>query len=434
MHTHNGPESSPRNSLETCIESVCTGDWQMIQLRGRALGPHNIDGDDVDLLTSPASVKHILDAACEWVKQGLCHLRINSRRSDKVELSLFSKDGLHKVTLDLWINLWQLDNGNQCLTFSDCLSFIDVDRTSIQRLPIDLEACIYLQHLETKGRDVANPKALARLQFYADGCQQAGSNSISQNLRDISKAQSISSQQAKQTFEHIASTLSLTPRTKIQKIFSKLNTHIWEARLAAPTKTRLISIMGCDGAGKTTLANALRRKMPNITSVFTGKHLYRKSFIHKGAVIFIRPLMFQSRENFDEKLAPLVYLRACFGQYLRYWRTSSGITLIDRSIIDFLYLNRKTNHPTFSVFTFLSKIWGQRMPTIHCIVSYATIAERKLEITKVGHAKYNNDMYQHFSQRRPTDYVAFNNELSLAESTSALASIIATFSANPNPS
>jgi hypothetical protein len=45
-------------------------------------------------------------------------------------------------------------------------------------------------------------------------------------------------------------------------------------------------------------------------------------------------------------------------------------------------------------------------------------------MTESGHRQYDHDMFQEFSQRSPTDYIAFNNDLTVNESAQSLSRIV----------
>jgi hypothetical protein len=78
-----------------------------------------------------------------------------------------------------------------------------------------------------------------------------------------------------------------------------------------PKKLIMLAIRGCDKSGKTTLSRQLKLHDPQVARLYTSKHLYRKWIIYKLLVIFLRPLLFQSREKFDDTLAPIIYTLAC---------------------------------------------------------------------------------------------------------------------------
>lgn len=419
-------ESSPLSGYDTlvqCLEDFHSGGWRFIQLRGVPLGSSCIDSGDVDLLGSHASVDLLLARIYQWVQQGKCHCRVRCCRPEKVELTLISYDALHSIRFDLWLKLWQLDNGNSYVVFDTFLPVLSDLDNALVRLPMELEAAVYIQHLVCKKKRQINLSAETRLQSYRNSLGEHAKLSalIDLILQSKSVSEAIDAASLRLVHESVKSIrVSAVTRYRM-KFVSRLK----ELFLAAPRKPRLISIMGCDGAGKTSLAMQLMEKSGKVGRVFKGKHLYRKSYMHKLAVIFIRPLLFQSREVFDEKFAPLVYLRACIGLRIKLLRRASkGLMLIDRSIVDFLYLNRKTDTPGFSRFRSLAGLFGVRIPTVHCIVGYDNIVNRKLEMSCFSIDKYNLDMFRHFTGAVPTDYFLYNNDGSLAESTVFLERIL----------
>jgi len=411
--------------LIRCIDQMHNGSWQFIQLRGTTFDKTCINSDDIDLLGTSNSVDALLEEAFKWVREGLCHVHVSSRRIDKTEFSLYSIDGRYCAKFDLWVNLWQINDRKSCLRYPACSKFVSEESSSIKRLPVDLEACVYVQHLQAKNKKISGRSAQMRLTDYISACEKLNHDEIVAVLSRILKAGTLSIDDCHTTLDYLLTRVELYSPSRFDRSLDLFRRKVREVALAAPRKTKLISVMGCDGAGKTTLAHAIKDQFDTVTGVFTGKHLYRKSYIHKAAVIFIRPLLFQSRENFDERLAPLVYLRACLGIYIRYWRQGNkGVLLIDRSIVDFLYLNRKTDHPSFCRLQILTKLFGKRIPTVHCLVSYANLAQRKLEMSQAGHSKYDSDMFHHFVRQSPTNYLLFNNDSSLEQAVDALTKII----------
>lgn len=409
------------DNLRWCLEQIESGPWNVIQLRGEHISDTQFNQGDIDLLISNESVELLLNAIYKWVCERKCHARVMSRKNRKIQLTLYSTDGKDCVIFDLWLELWQLDHKRSCLTYSGARDATQTPQPAIARFPANLEACIYIQHLICKKRSIDNQSTISRLNDYNQTCDKE----IADVISEILSTQTISQAIDELTLKYINERCLLQSPSSFTHTAKRLGSLIKEGWLAAPRATRMISIMGSDGAGKTTLANHLLESVDNISRVFTGKHLYRKSYIHKLMVIFIRPLLFQSRETFDEKLAPWVYLRASLGIRIKYWKQKNkGLMLIDRTIMDFLYLDRKTDTPRFSKFRFLSQFTGKRIPIVHCIVNSQNIADRKPEMTEQGILHYNQDMFNCHSLRSPTDYLAFNNDCSLKQSTEALTTII----------
>ncbi len=373
-------ELTAKAGLIECLQRILTGPWRFIQLRGDTPDAGAIDDDDIDLLGAEESVEALTQAALGWVRAGLCHLRFVRQLDRKVEWTLFSLDGQHRLSFDLWVELNQLDRGRRTLRYRDVVALSLRPESAIGRLPVELEACLYVHHLISKRKDLSGNSVTGEDSGIVERL------ATSWNLRPDRAISDTERQTLAQLNAAVGQPAIDVPRRSRLRHWSRRLRSLW---LSAPKGATMISIMGCDGAGKTTLAHTIgKQSAEQMTDeaaaprspfppavVFTGKHLYRKSLLYKLAVIFIRPLLRSSRENFDETLAPLVYLRACLSLRLRllFRRTSSPRVLVDRSIVDFLYVERKSDHPCFSRWLWLTQMFGRRLATVHCIVSMENI-------------------------------------------------------------
>lgn len=404
--------------LATCVTGVTTGPWLFVQLRGEAVTPEQvIDDDDVDLLCDRANINELFDAANNWVKEGLCHVRITSRRADKIQFMLISVDGRHRAVFDLWVQLWQFSHGKRMLQFKSCRPLLK-ELSGIARLPVVVEASVYLHHLASKRKGLSKQSARARLEGYHEQCSDDGHDTFAGMLRGIITSGE-TTPEALGVAEAGLAMLNLGSASLMQRCARAIS-KIRSALIGPPRCLRQVSIMGCDGVGKTTLIRALDLRLGKQAKPITGKHLYRKSLLFKLAVIFIRPLLFQSRERFDESLAPIVYIRAAIGLRIKALQHRARVCLIDRSIVDFLLLDRKTDHPRFSRFKWLSAVLGRRILNVHCIVDWDVVTQRKQEVTEAGYSGYNKKMFLHFSGQTPTDYLLFNNDGDVDGSADAL--------------
>lgn len=413
-------DATPQEQLLRCLQLILSGDWSFIQLRGATPGPEAIDGDDIDLLGSEASVAALIAASQEWVRCEQCHVRIVRQRPDKTEFFLFSVDGLHYLHFDLWVHLRQVDHGRSALSYNEVAQFATRADGEFFRFSVDVEACVFLQHLLSKKKTVSDDKQQLRLEDYADRCAAAGHIDLTDRLRLVREADCVSAADDEFSMAILRERLQLSTTLSSKPFFDRLRM----AGLSAPRRTRWVSIMGCDGAGKTSLAEKICEDGSLMNRVYTGKHLYRKSLLYKLAVIFVRPLTFQSRETFDELIAPLVYLRACFGLRLKLMFGRSGRTFVDRALPDFLCLDRKTDQPRFSRCVWLMDWFGKRIPVVHCLASYENVQQRKDEVTEAGHRQYDDAMFALHTSRCPTDYVAFNNDASLEAAAERLPRIL----------
>ncbi|AGK57323.1 hypothetical protein HYPDE_28218 [Hyphomicrobium denitrificans 1NES1] len=182
--------------------------------------------------------------------------------------------------------------------------------------------------------------------------------------------------------------------------------------------------MGCDGSGKTSIIKRLRESEPERFKSYVGKRLYRNSILYKIAVTLIRPLLFQGREKFDDTLAPFNYLRAAAALPLLNIFSGSRLTLVDRALTDFLIVNRKSDNPRLHWASGLARIFGQRIPIVHLLVPQERLSQRKREMTKTGHAKYDRMLFDCLSLRTPTMYVLFHNGGGIEKSAASARNII----------
>ncbi len=414
----------PLSQLRACVERLSSGPWKFIRLRGDEAETDAIDGDDVDLLGSRESVFALLDAAFSWSRAGECHLRVRTGSPAKVGLHLISTDGKHRLDLDLWIELWQIDNRKRRLVYPNCAGAVTNPGDSIQRLSLELEVSVFIHHLVSKRKKISTPKQLARLERYAERCRAAGFADLAGELEETATTGEVSRTTEELTLRLLDGRLHPEGETEAANLQRRIGNAIAAAWFRPPGKLRMLGMMGCDGCGKTTLCKRLAKDRGDIRGIYTGKHLYRKWIVYKLLVIFVRPLLFQGREKFDDTFAPLAYLLACVRLRLKLLFTRKGTTLIDRSIVDFLMTDRKSDTPHFSRLLWLASIFGVRLTHIHFIVPFERLKERKLEMTEKGHAIYDAEMFRHLSRRAPTDHLVFDNRRDLETSAEALGRIV----------
>jgi hypothetical protein len=182
--------------------------------------------------------------------------------------------------------------------------------------------------------------------------------------------------------------------------------------------------MGCDGSGKTSIIKRVRDAEPKKFKSYIGKRLYRNSILYKIAVALIRPLLFQGREKFDDTLAPFNYLRAAAALPLLNMASGSRVTLVDRALIDFLIVDRKSDNPRLHWASGLARLFGQRIPIVHLLVPQGLLSQRKREMTETGHTKYDRILFDHLSLRAPTTYVLFHNGGGIEKSAAAVRNVI----------
>ena len=159
---------------------------------------------------------------------------------------------------------------------------------SIARFPVDFEACIYLHHLVAKKKDLTKEHNRKRLQGYIERSENPV---VRQGLERVLESNRVDSQTLSETLPLILDRMD-KGRTRIKNDCLK--------RLRQRGKGTLC-IMGCDGVGKTSLANAFAESVLPQTKSSRGKRLYRSSVIYKLFVNIFRPVLPQ--EQFDEFFA-----------------------------------------------------------------------------------------------------------------------------------
>lgn len=430
-HSRNQPDSG----IVECLRRIETGPWKLLQLRGDwPVVCEAGQQDDVDLLASDEDVSQLTDAARTWVREGLCHLHIVRGRSAKTQMTIWSLDGLQCVILDLWIELNQLDHGRFSIRAEDCSSAVNSAKRNPGRLPPDLECCIYLHHLACRRRDLSGPGVQCRLNGYMKRCSSGGFPELTAAMRRCCQQTCVDAESLAVTLGHLRRTIRLRPAKGFRlRTVERLKSIL----IGRPRRISLLSVIGCDGCGKTTLIRRLVTSDPAEYSQRTGKHLYRKSWIYKLSVILLRPLISRSREQFDEQLAPLIFLRAAAAlRILVLWRwliRSRDVQLIDRGLDDFLWTDRKSDSAGFSRCAWLSRCFGIRIPVVHLLVSGANLQQRKQEVTALGHVAYDSAMFGHLAQRCPTDYMLFCNDIAIEEAAHAFGRIVSAMTASASP-
>jgi len=410
--------------LEDVVELVQSGPWRFLQLRGTPPGRASINSGDVDMLGTADSVRQLLDAAFDWACTGHGHVVVRARSDNKISLTFVSLDAKSWIAFDLWVTLWQLDSGKTALTYEDCVDLALPATGAIQRLPPSIEVCIYAQHLNVKNKNLDSASVRERLSSYHTACLRGGETELAEAVNKILKQRKLDGASLEPFRAHLqkAGLRSRTPRRS--RWLEKIANEFAAAWLDGPRPMRHVTITGGDGSGKTSLARMLRARDPMVTDLSVGKRLYRNSILYKILVIFLRPLFGSDKNRFDDRIAPFAYMRASCALRVKTWLRRSGLELIDRSIVDFLIVDRKSDNPRFHALSWLSSAMGVRIPAIHLVVPHHTLQSRKRELTEPGQRAYDRLVFQHFTRRRPTAYALFFNGMDLPAAADAMSALL----------
>jgi hypothetical protein len=395
-----------------------------VLLRETALDASCIDRGDVDLLGTRTAVAALIRRAMGLVQDGRCHVRARRTSADKAQLELFSLDLEHRIVLDLWEEVWQIDGGKLCLRFEDISPHARPQDGALLRMPPDLEASVYVHHLATKLKDLSSDALQARLAQYAAACAAAGHPEFAAGLADLRSQVSVPAELLDRTCESLRQATDERPWRRPEAARRRELARWWSTTWLVPRGAPLVAIVGCDGAGKTTLAQTLAEADSGRFSTRVGKDLYRDWLPFRLFYRVGERIIGFSREQIDERLVPLAYglawLSLWFLQLGRRSRSDTGLVLMDRALVDFLYVKRKSDRPRFSRATSLLAPLGVGVSALHLIVPHEILDVRKGEMTARGHSAYDADMFDLYTQGRAFDYLALANASALEPAARAL--------------
>lgn len=428
----NEPSLAVRELLE-CLHELPGDDLTFVLLRETPLDERCINQGDIDLLGTMAAVEALLARCYAWALAGRCHFRVTRKKEGHVVLVLFSRCGQFRVQFDLWIDLWQLDGGRQGLRFEDVAHLLPRGQVGFLRLPVSIEAAIYLHHFFVQQKSTNSETVRQRLAFYAEACQRADATEIATDLTAVSQ-RGIVEQDVLDRAMRLLKSHKVVPSLVNSWQVARQR---WIARwrrwwLGSPRRPAVISFMGCDGAGKTSLSESFPASSNAAIQLkpFIGRNLYRKSLFYRLFGSLIRSGLSINRDRFDEAFCLPLYLQA--SAHLRrkvYWRQLFGgrrLFVMDRTLADLLYTQRLSDNAKFGRWVRLADHFGVRLPTVHFVVDFEQLHARKAECSEIAHRRYDEDMFWFHVRRVPTDYTVFSNRGAFEESKAALSQVIQT--------
>ncbi|WP_437201222.1 hypothetical protein [Planctomicrobium sp. SH664] len=423
---------NPGQALVDCLTRIGKSreQFRFVLLRHQSFDlAEAIDRGDVDLLGSEESSTALIRFVAELSRQGLCHYRVAGARREKLQLTLFSVDGRHHIRLDLWTRLRQFASHNLTLTIEACEPLLQSGSGPFLRLPLKYEVAVYVQHLVAREKAITSPQVQNRLQNYIRQLKEQRAPEMARQLEFILANRLVSGA----VLDYMLTVLrpfliedknvpGLTWRERKEKILCG-----WLRPFRRPGA---IAIIGCDGAGKTSISKALRARPDSpFAAAMVGRKLYQHSLFYYLFTALGRRLLGIRRDEFEARFGTPLYLVAAWHLQLRLiFRRLIGRkkpVVIDRSLTDFLMTSRKTDHPQLLPGSQVRHVIGERIPVIHLWVDHQTLASRKQEMTDQGHAVWDQIMFTEHTGRLPTDYLGFYNGHPFEFSVDALARIIA---------
>lgn len=399
-------------SLLQGLSDILERGGDAVLLRETELGPGCVDRGDVDLLVAAAAIPTMLDIVDEVAAEWNLHYRLQRSGPRKIGVAIFSADMAHSIRIDLWVQLWQIFGGRSYLTYEDVARFaVDTDGP-VRRLPADLEAAVYIQHLAIMDRDPTSPSNAERLSGLLHRCSghpvlaEALERILTTGQIDRSAIRTAEQQLRGRCGEQLEGRGRITRR---QSVLGRARRRWFEHR-----RLNGVALVGVDGSGKTSLGGAVAEALDYDT--FPAMNAYRRSLVFRGIYKANRYTPRLPYETIDNMLTPLTYAIAAY----RLPKIVSDHTVLDRYLGDFLIVDRKSDQPRLSRIARLLANFHRPCTTIHIRASWSTIESRKDEVTEKGHAWYDLTMLRHYRSQPVVDYVAFRNDGELEPAAAAL--------------
>ncbi len=355
-------------------------------------------------------------------------LLICRQKREKAKVTLFSRDGVNSILLDLWVRLEVKDpakRGRPHLMSRDVLPHLEI-RDGAMRMTPRLEALFYISHLFTKSKDLGADQVQARLAHYAQS--MAGEPDVRALLDRLILGEKLKSVAAEANGQLIKMGL-LRPRFggayAGADLTSYLGDRLYKGSRKLVAKRKFIAVVGPDGVGKTTLIQAACACLAQGGSYFRFKKLYRHATLYK----LLFPLL-QRRHNraadtpliknqVDDKAGSFTFWIAWYRYFLlAALGFRKPITLVDRYYFELLIqdLRFKKKLPALRPRwrSMLKRVPMPRM-VLHLDAPNEIIADRNDELRPEGVDAYRTQMFAMAQKRRVPFYLYLNTSNSVEQ-------------------
>ena len=390
---------------------------RVVLLRETDLGASCVDRGDIDLLIAAQEVPAVLDIIDEVAEQANIHYWLQRSGPHKVGVALFSADMRHWIRIDLWEQLWQIFGGRSYLTYEDVAPFVVDLGARVRRLPADLEAAVYVQHLATMGRDPSSPANSERIAGLIGRCEEHPE--LARALEGMLVSGKVDPKWSRAAEDHLrarcGNALEARGRaTRRRTLLSRIH-----RRWLGNRTLDAVALVGVDGSGKTSLGDIVaerlgRDRLPTMS-------VYRRSLLFRAIYKASRLTVKLPYETLDKMLAPLTYVVTAW----RLPKVVSAQAVLDRYLADFLIIDRKSDEPRLARCSQVLRKLDRPCQTIHIRAEWGTVASRKNEVTERGHAWYDSTTLRYYRSQPMVDYLAFRNDGPIGQASAALTEYLA---------
>ena len=325
------PHALTSASLIQTLSSLLlrSGDGSVALLRP-ITNDFNPDRDDVDLLLTDQQRAALLQVALEESAAGRIHLTVRQKCSEKVQLTLWNLAATQRLTVDLWSVFSQLPNhprmlirAEDLLRFTGHASDSDAQGWGSIRLSADVDFCLLVLHWAVKKKLLNSASVRERIRLASDRLvisipelfaanrpadELASLIEVSKDLRTV--ARTIPNRSVRIAENFLLARLigvTLQPRTN-RNLFTGIRSWLMK-------RVRCVAVVGSDGAGKSSLCEAIGRRTSG-NSPIVAKKLYRCSWLYRVVSSVTKKLTGFDRGRFDDSVAQLITLRAAGSLWL----------------------------------------------------------------------------------------------------------------------
>jgi hypothetical protein len=365
-----------------------------------------VDRGDLDVLGTDDAVRAALARLAARAAGGALAYEVRRETADKTALALLTTDLAHALRHDLWVEIPQLVGVGHGLVHADVRRTCTRDGAGWLRMPAPLELALYLQHLWVRRKPLGLPQVVARLTSLGAAAHAAGAAALAEHAAALARGEGWTDARLQCATRVTREALG---RPRPGRSFTRQLRRIGRAVAwrAVPGGRGVIVLAGADGSGKTTLAETLARE-PGAPPVLVGKSLYRTSLVFRLVYRVERLLGGRTPERIDERWAVLAFLVA-LARLRAHVARAGGRVILDRHLMDFLYVGRKSDRPRFVRGAVLLGRLAARIPVVHLAPPHAVLAARKDEVGAPALAAYDRDMARQHTRYRSVDYLRFPN-------------------------
>ena len=416
-------------ALQETLRQLTAMDVKIPQLRFKTLTRERaFDGGDYDFFAAPGSRLTIKKTFQKTIRARCGSFCIKANPS-KIQIDLWDSHHRRHLSVDIWTEYRIFSDEEQqsyFVRFSDIAHLLLQDNGGYA-LPIDLEAVLYINHLDTKKRDVRHQEVQDRLKYYSERLHASDPAAagrlwsgkaegeemprrIQRHLNDLRDMKVAPSSLASAYMPLLRSLGLLAHRrpaaSDLRNRLPNAIRHRVEARLHTP----FAAVVGPDGAGKSTFISALTERFDNSVSRRTFKNFFRLNRLYRSLRHRSRTYQRSQTNIADERYGRLLFWLALIN-YVRHFKAGGpncGLVVVDRFFHDLLLHNVRAARGRVTLGA-VGRVQARLFPlpaaVFHLYAPVDTIRRRKAELEEETIREYEEHVEHIYLTREPSFYV-----------------------------